>query len=169
MSLLVCCLHLWTALRRAKLSDGAIKQIDLVVEIDNCRLASAIPSVTESIFLLLTASHSSLSSPSGNLTAFLKLPLPRVASAYCLSCQLLVPRPDFWGLNGPRVRGFLKKKKKKSQHMVIERLSLHFANASRLRQTYNAAYPSHLRPEPQRVLIQEYVAKHCQRIPSPRS
>jgi hypothetical protein len=65
------------------------------------------------MFLLLTASHSSLSSPSGSLTAFLKLPLPSVASAYCLSCQLLVPRPDFCGLKGARVRGLLKKDESK--------------------------------------------------------
>lgn len=33
----------------------------------------------------LTASHSSKSSPSGSFTTFLKLPLPKVCSAYLLS------------------------------------------------------------------------------------
>lgn len=31
----ICRLHLWTALGRAKFSDGTVEQVDLVVEIDN--------------------------------------------------------------------------------------------------------------------------------------
>lgn len=105
--ILVCSLHLRTALWRAKFSDGAIEKIDLVVEVDHCyRLAH--DALIHRHYKPFTASHSSLSSPSGSFTAFLRLPLPSVASAYCLSCQLLVPLLDFCGLNGARcVRGLL--------------------------------------------------------------
>ena len=57
--------------------------------------------------LQLTANHSSLSSPSGSLTAFLRLPLPKVASANCFSCQFVVPFPAFCGRNGALVRELL--------------------------------------------------------------
>jgi hypothetical protein len=108
INLLVGRFHLRTALWRAELGDGAVEQVDLVVEVDNCSRISARLLQSFSDFLIpLTASHSSLSSPSGSLTAFLRLPLPSVASAYCFSCQLLVPLFVLDGLNGARVRGLL--------------------------------------------------------------
>jgi hypothetical protein len=39
--LLVCGFHLWTALRRAELGDGAVKQVDLVVKVDDYPFVSA--------------------------------------------------------------------------------------------------------------------------------
>jgi len=63
-----------------------------------------VDSYIESHAIPFTASHSSLSSPSGSCTTFLKLPLPSVASANCLSCQLLVPFARFCGWNEAPLR-----------------------------------------------------------------
>ena len=110
--LLVRSLHLRTALRRAELCDRAIQQIDLIVEIDDCDSSAGTHALSPRSQIRsqsppLTANHSFTSSPSGNLTAFLKLPLPSVASANCRSCQLLVPLFAFCGRKGPRARAFL--------------------------------------------------------------
>lgn len=40
----------------------------------------------EGMYVLLTASHSLISSPGGSLTASLKFPLPKVESMCCLNC-----------------------------------------------------------------------------------
>ena len=44
-ALLICRLHFWTGLRRAKFGDGAVKEIDLIVEVHdyNCGICLAGP------------------------------------------------------------------------------------------------------------------------------
>ena len=88
--LLICCLHLWTRLGGAELGDGAVEEVDLVIEVDDCSRALMLAPSTPSPglisdFVPLTASHSLRSSPSGSLTALRRLPLPSVASANCRS------------------------------------------------------------------------------------
>ncbi len=85
--LLVSGLHLRARLRRAEFCDRAIEEVDLVVEIDDYSMLTQIVLQPrgEEVVIPLTASHSLRSSPSGSFTAFLKLPLPRVASANCRS------------------------------------------------------------------------------------
>ena len=93
--------HLGAGLWGAEFGDGTVEEVDLVIEVDDCvELAGVFDFVfvypgRASSNLPFTASHSSRSSPSGSWTTLRKLPLPRVASANCLSCQLLVPRARF--------------------------------------------------------------------------
>lgn len=92
VTLLICSFHLWTWLRWTEFRDGPIKEIDLVVEVDDCvtrhRGYQCLASITcrhalwlELLDWPLTASHSLRSSPSGSFTAVRRLPLPNVASA----------------------------------------------------------------------------------------
>lgn len=69
-------LHLRTALRGAELGDAAVKEIDLIIEVDNCPKyvsTSGMCRTGEERNIPFTASHSFSSSPSGNFTAFFKL------------------------------------------------------------------------------------------------
>ena len=82
-------LHFGARSRRAKLGNRSIEKINVIIKIDHymsrllARLKPPFPKTWT--HAPLTASHSFKSSPSGNLTAFLKLPLPSVASANCLN------------------------------------------------------------------------------------
>jgi hypothetical protein len=67
-----------------KLSDGAVEHVDLVEEVHSCKknvykLRAKLGDV------LLTATHSLRSSPSGSITASRKLPEPKVAAACFIS------------------------------------------------------------------------------------
>ena len=77
--------HFGAGLRGAEFCDAAVEEVDLVVEVDDWRCQSFGEERGRVFALPLTASHSFRSSPSGSFTAFLRLPLPSVASANCRS------------------------------------------------------------------------------------
>jgi hypothetical protein len=76
--------HFGAGLRGAEFGDAAVEEVDLVVEVDDWGVLNLVGRVWD-LSSPLTASHSFRSSPSGSFTAFLRLPLPSVASANCRS------------------------------------------------------------------------------------
>ncbi len=79
-------------MRCAKLCDGAIQHVDLVEKVNSYQELE----LRWVSLLLLTASHSSRSSPSGRRTARRRFPEPSVASAYFFSWYCFVPSGIFF-------------------------------------------------------------------------